>query len=81
MDKIKNCKDIESVCWVQEEPRNRGGYLFMKDLLYETADINLAYTGLGPSASPATGHYSKHTAEYKRIIEEAFSMPEKGSKS
>jgi len=63
------------VVWVQEEPRNMGGYLFVKDkmeaLLTPSRRI-LHYAGRPEAASPATGSGIRHSEEVARLLGDAF---------
>jgi 2-oxoglutarate dehydrogenase E1 component len=62
------------VVWVQEEPQNQGAWYRLR--AYLRGDISdeqvLAYAGRPISASPAVGYASKHNAEQKQLIEDAF---------
>ena len=60
--------------WAQEEPRNMGGWTFVEPRL-----MNLlprcerpTYVGRAASASPATGSYSIHEAEQRRLVDQAL---------
>jgi 2-oxoglutarate dehydrogenase E1 component len=69
--------NLSEVCWVQEEPRNRGGWTFMSDrlepMLPETAV--LTYCGRDEAASPATGSHQAHLAEEKELLARALELP------
>jgi len=69
--KFPNAKDV---VWVQEEPQNQGAWYRLR--AYLRADILakqvLAYAGRAISASPAVGYATKHNAEQKQLIEDAF---------
>jgi 2-oxoglutarate dehydrogenase E1 component len=65
-------KGLRTLRWVQEEPRNRGGWGFIREHLEEISGLKPEYTGRAAKASPATGHYSEHIVEQRRIIDEAF---------
>jgi 2-oxoglutarate dehydrogenase E1 component len=63
--------------WAQEEPRNMGGWTFMRERL-ETLlkdPAKLSYVGRDASASPATGSYSVHKKEQDEIVSHALSAP------
>jgi len=64
----------KEVVWVQEEPQNQGAWYRLR--AYLRADINaqqvLAYAGRPISASPAVGYATKHNAEQKQLVEDAF---------
>lgn len=60
--------------WVQEEPRNRGGWTFMREQLARCLpDVRLRYVGRPAAASPATGSHKRHQHEQQAIVENAFS--------
>jgi 2-oxoglutarate dehydrogenase E1 component len=60
--------------WVQEEPRNMGGWSFMQERLRDHlgSNLRLSYCGRRRSPSPGTGSYRMHLAEQKKLIDEAF---------
>ena len=75
--------------WCQEEPRNMGTWFFVDVFLqwmlnqiaakYRT----MRYAGRPAAASTAVGQMSKHLAQLKQFLEEAFGlkmdvMPESG---
>jgi 2-oxoglutarate dehydrogenase E1 component len=64
------------VCWVQEEPKNRGAWTFMSDrlepMLAET--VTLTYVGREEAASPATGSYKVHQLEEQEIVAAALEL-------
>ena len=61
--------------WAQEEPRNMGGWTFMRERLETLLDdpSKLSYVGRDASASPATGSYSIHQKEQAEIVSHALS--------
>ncbi len=65
------------VLWVQEEPRNMGGWDFIDERLMELLGPNqsLGYVGRPWGASPATGSHSRHEAEQSTIVEAALLKP------
>jgi 2-oxoglutarate dehydrogenase E1 component len=83
---LKRYSAVEELFWVQEEPRNRGGWTFMLDhfddaLLCEPASaseserhIPLRYIGRPATASPATGSYGLHAEEQRKVIDEAIPL-------
>jgi 2-oxoglutarate dehydrogenase E1 component len=62
--------------WAQEEPRNMGGWTFMRERLERLLDdpTKLSYVGRDASASPATGSYSVHQKEQSEIVSEALKI-------
>ena len=69
--------NASELLWVQEEPKNMGGWTFVRPLLEEVL-VNVQrftparYVGRVASASPATGSPDSHALERKLILEEAF---------
>ncbi len=65
---------VAEVFWVQEEPRNMGGWTFVHEVLGEMlpARATLRYAGRPPAASPATGSMRMHVAEQKALVKDAF---------
>jgi 2-oxoglutarate dehydrogenase E1 component len=60
--------------WVQEEPRNMGGWSFVKERAAEflPGGLDLAYVGRAASPSPATGNAAVHKRELEAFLAEAF---------
>ena len=67
---------VGEISWVQEEPRNRGAWMFMRDrlepILPETAVMK--YYGRREAASPATGLAKLHKIEEDEILAEALDL-------
>jgi 2-oxoglutarate dehydrogenase E1 component len=65
--------------WCQEEPRNMGGWTFIRDEIEWCAGQIGAkiprprYAGRAPSAATATGLLSKHNAEQNALVMTALS--------
>ncbi|HUI26122.1 MAG TPA: 2-oxoglutarate dehydrogenase E1 component [Candidatus Kryptonia bacterium] len=66
-----NARDIR---WVQEEPRNMGGWRFIESRLRPLlhAGHTLGYVGRDEAASPATGSYKLHTKEEAEFVNQAL---------
>ncbi|MGH7214835.1 MAG: 2-oxoglutarate dehydrogenase E1 component, partial [Tepidisphaeraceae bacterium] len=73
----------EEIIWVQEEPQNRGAWMFMeprlRELLPETAVLN--YVGREAAASPATGIHKMHIVEEQEIISHALDLQARRAKA
>ncbi len=73
---IARYRHAQDVCWVQEEPKNRGAWTFMRErlepMLPDTAVLQ--YIGREESASPATGQYKVHQVEEREIISHALEL-------
>ncbi|MEO5699588.1 MAG: 2-oxoglutarate dehydrogenase E1 component [Casimicrobiaceae bacterium] len=64
----------KEVVWCQEEPQNQGAWYRLRAYLRGDTPARqaIAYAGRPVSASPAVGYMSKHAAQQKQLIEEAF---------
>src|SRR5205807_2753 len=73
---LQKYRGVQEVVWVQDEPRNRGAWLFMQDRLLgmipETAVLK--YVGREEAASPATGSYKLHEIEAEEILTAALDL-------
>ncbi len=58
--------------WVQEEPRNAGGWTFMSDVFLERFDRHITFIGRPANASPAVGSARLHRAEQARLLASAI---------
>ena len=59
------------ICWVQEEPKNMGAWLY---LLRWDQNLKLKRISRESSASPATGYSKVHAKEQQAIIDKAFDI-------
>ncbi len=65
---------VHEVEWVQEEPRNRGAWTYIREMFDRSfPDVRLSYVGRRVSASPATGSHARHEHEQKEIVSAALS--------
>jgi len=60
------------VNWVQEEPKNMGGWSFMAPIIIDVLGKKPHYVGRAPAASPATGSLALHRLEQRDLLEIAF---------
>jgi 2-oxoglutarate dehydrogenase E1 component len=67
--------------WVQEEPKNQGGWSFVEPLLEETlaqagfkGGRRFKYTGRPAAAAPATGYLKRHQEEQAKLLDEALKL-------
>ena len=64
--------------WCQEEPKNMGSWLLVRDYIQWTLNHikarnrGLMYIGRKPAASPATGYAKRHLSQQREIIGEVF---------
>ena len=71
---IASYPNTTEIAWTQEEPQNMGGWTFMRPRLEQLVpNIPIRYIGRAPSASPATGSYTIHEIEQKKLSGEAVS--------
>lgn len=70
---LKRFGGISQAAWVQEEPRNRGAWMFVKDR-FERAfpGMTLGYIGREENASPATGSHALHEREQRQVVDAAL---------
>ena len=66
----------KEVIWTQEEPQNMGGWTFVEPRLRRLLPgcERPRYVGRAPSASPATGSYTIHELEQRRLVQEALML-------
>jgi 2-oxoglutarate dehydrogenase E1 component len=57
--------------WVQEEPKNMGGWDFVRSRLASLVHKHLKYVGRDEAASPATGFHNIYRSQQEAILEEA----------
>ena len=74
LGKYKNAEFV----WAQEEPKNMGGWLFVRAFLDETLEKvgfkkRVSYVGRLAAASPATGFYKVHNKEQDDLVKQALS--------
>ena len=69
---------LETVVWVQEEPRNMGARVIMEPRIASVVPegVRYEYEGRSFRASPGEGYPAAHTTEQSRIVREALGMPE-----
>jgi 2-oxoglutarate dehydrogenase E1 component len=65
----------QEVCWVQEEPKNRGAWSFMEPRLRAMLeDTIVTYIGRDAAASPATGSMKDHAKEERDIVAHSLEL-------
>jgi 2-oxoglutarate dehydrogenase E1 component len=72
-------RQAREICWVQEEPKNRGAWGFVEPRLRELLPdpAVLTYFGRDEAASPATGSYKMHQVEEQELIGHALEIATK----
>jgi len=69
-----------TMVWCQEEPRNMGGWTFVRDFIEEAMQAagakqqRLLYAGRDAAASPATGTLGRHKREQAHLVEDALGL-------
>jgi multifunctional 2-oxoglutarate metabolism enzyme len=71
---IASYPNTTELFWTQEEPRNMGGWWFVRSRLeaLKPTGARVEYIGRVASASPATGSYAIHELEQKDIVDRAL---------
>ncbi|WP_260471867.1 2-oxoglutarate dehydrogenase E1 component [Bacillus sp. HMF5848] len=69
-------KNVSSIAWVQEEPKNMGAWPYIQARLKEciNKDIPISYIGRPDRSSPATGDPNVHKKEQDQIIDSALDV-------
>lgn len=60
------------VMWAQEEPLNQGAWYQIRHRLERVKDTKWKAVARPSSSSPAVGYGSKHAAQLKQLVEDAF---------
>jgi 2-oxoglutarate dehydrogenase E1 component len=64
------------VCWVQEEPQNRGAWRFIDPRLRAMFPYQVdSYIGRDEAASPAVGSMKMHQVEEAELVSHAMALP------
>jgi 2-oxoglutarate dehydrogenase E1 component len=73
---IAGYPSTKQLVWVQEEPKNMGGWTFVEPLLERLVPAcdRSIYIGRPASASPATGSYAVHQFEQASLVQEALTL-------
>jgi len=67
---LERYSHVKQRVWVQEEPRNQGGWWYMRAYM----DVKLEYVGRPSSASPAAGYFEIHRQQRQALIAEALQI-------
>ncbi len=73
-DAFKSFANYEDVVWLQEEPRNRGAWDFVRTPLASIAKSRIRYIGRPRSPSPASGSNWLHRRQQDRLIQIALKL-------
>jgi 2-oxoglutarate dehydrogenase E1 component len=60
------------VVWVQDEPKNMGGWSFVAEQIETTLGLRPIFAGRDAAASPAVGSLSVHRIEQADVLKQAF---------
>ncbi len=77
---LSRFKNVETVVWCQEEPKNMGAWSFIEPLIEESltecplAPKRAVYAGRKAAASPATGQMSRHIQQQKDLVDQALTL-------
>ncbi len=81
MAELERYKGAESVCWVQEEPRNMGAWTFIKErfddklrAIHGDCGKFIQYKGRAARASTATGSSKVHQKEQEALLAKALDI-------
>ncbi|OAO04237.1 2-oxoglutarate dehydrogenase E1 component [Sphingomonadales bacterium EhC05] len=76
--RLKRMKNLQTVVWAQEEPKNNGSWHFVRPYLENCLKdaghgaVDPDYAGRGASASPATGLASRHKQQQQQLVADAL---------
>ena len=64
------------IMWTQEEPKNQGAWYQIRHRIeaVSTDKQKVLFAGRPASASPAVGYMSKHAAQLKALVDDAFNL-------
>ena len=64
------------IMWAQEEPKNQGAWYQIRHRIeaVSTDKQKVLFAGRPASASPAVGYMSKHAAQLKALVDDAFNL-------
>jgi 2-oxoglutarate dehydrogenase E1 component len=81
---LRSFPNMKNLVWVQEEPKNMGGYQHVYFKLTEMLEkegfssggkpVKLHYAGRGERSSPATGSIYRHRVEQTQLIKDCFGI-------
>lgn len=71
---LSSFTSLQEIVWVQEEPKNMGGWSYTEPRLRAIAPQNTSvrYIGRPERSSPASGYADVHSFEQRRIVSEAL---------
>lgn len=66
--------NVNKFIWCQEEPKNQGAWNYCKIYLNKIIIGDIIYVGRAASAAPASGYFSIHQIQQKKIIDDALNV-------
>ena len=83
IEELKQLPNLEEVVWVQEEPQNRGGWLFVLEELRNIVGkgIPIRYVGQPNRASTSVGDPNIHKLIQEKIVNDAINPTKGGNNS
>ncbi|MEO9491789.1 MAG: 2-oxoglutarate dehydrogenase E1 component [Marinomonas sp.] len=78
--RLERMKNLETVVWCQEEPKNNGSWHFLQDQIEDAlteaghAGKRPVYAGRDAAASPATGFAKRHLQQQERLVADALGL-------
>ncbi|MGN3974024.1 2-oxoglutarate dehydrogenase E1 component [Tsuneonella sp. SYSU-LHT278] len=82
--RIARMKNLETIVWCQEEPRNNGAWFFVDRLIEQAAaaagkdGMRPVYAGREVAASPATGYAKRHEEQQRALVGLALGLNDGG---
>ena len=74
VDAFESFSNYEDVVWLQEEPRNRGAWDFVRTPIASIVKTGVRYIGRPRSPSPASGSNWLHRRQQDRLIRIALKL-------
>lgn len=73
---LSTFRSLQEIIWVQEEPKNMGGWSYAEPRLRAIApqNVKVKYIGRPERSSPASGYADVHSFEQRRIVTEALKL-------
>lgn len=72
---LQNYKNVTSITWCQEEPKNMGAWFFINPY-FEELEIEIKYVGRKAAASTAVGYSKLHNDEQNNLVKQALEIGE-----
>ena len=82
--RLERMKNLKSVVWCQEEPKNNGAWFFVHEKIEQAldragrGDMGISYAGREEGASPATGFAARHKMQQEALVSIALGLADGG---